>query len=138
MSVQAFMTPNPVVVTMDDSLGKLKEIFDSHQFHHVLVVENNVLMGVVSDRDYLKAISPNVGKDIATRKELATLNKRVHQIMSRRPVTVCGTDSVQVAVDKFREHNVSCLPVLSGQERVIGILTWRNLLKAMRVKKIHG
>ena len=138
MSVKAFMTPDPVLVGMDDTLEKLREIFDLHQFHHVLVVEDNQLVGVVSDRDYLKAISPNVGKGVATEKELATLNKRVHQIMSHHPVSVRAADSIQAAVDMFRNNDVSCLPVLNDDGRVVGILSWRNLLKGMRVKKVTG
>jgi acetoin utilization protein AcuB len=132
------MTPDPVLVSMDDTLAKLHDIFDTHQFHHLLVVENKRLVGVVSDRDYLKAISPNIDKDIATRKELATLNKRVHQIMNHHPVTVNAADSIQVAVEKFRDNNVSCLPVLDDNDRVVGILSWRNLLRGMRVKKGSG
>lgn len=133
MSIKQFMTPNPVTVAMDDSLDRLREIFEEYHFHHLLVVEDRRLMGVISDRDYLKAISPNVGKDIATEKELATLNKRVHQIMTHNPVVVYEKDSIQIAINKFREHSISCLPVLNDQEGVVGILSWRNLLSAMRV-----
>lgn len=133
MSIKRFMTPDPVVVGMDDSLARLRDIFERHQFHHVLVVEGHKLVGVVSDRDYLKAISPNIGKEIATEKELATLNKRVHQIMTHKPIVVYANDSIQKAINGFREHNISCLPVLDASERVVGILSWRNLLSAMRV-----
>ena len=90
------------------------------------------------DRDYLKAISPNVGKSFATQKEMASLNKRVHQIMSHKPVTVYEKDSIGIALEKFREYNVSCLPVLNHEEQVVGVLTWRNLLHGMRVKKVSG
>lgn len=90
------------------------------------------------DRDYLKAISPNVGKSFATQKEMASLNKRVHQIMSHKPVTVYEKDSIAIALEKFREYNVSCLPVLNHEEQVVGVLTWRNLLHGMRVKKVSG
>ena len=129
------MTVDPVTITLDDRLAKVREIFESHQFHHLLVTDNKKLVGIISDRDYLKAISPNVGKDFATQKEMATLNKRVHQIMAHKLVTVRETDSLQVAIDKFRDCNVSCLPVIDDNEHVAGIFSWRNLLDAMRVKK---
>ena len=78
------------------------------------------------------------GKDVATQKEMATLNKRVHQIMSHKPVIVYEKDSIAIALEKFREYNVSCLPVLNHSEQVVGVLTWRNLLHGMRVKKLSG
>jgi len=40
------------------------------------VIESGKLIGVVSDRDLLKAISPNIGTMSETYRDEATLNKR--------------------------------------------------------------
>jgi acetoin utilization protein AcuB len=58
MSIKNVMTGKVVTVKMDDPLSAVKEIFEAQRFHHVLVVENGKLFGVVSDRDLLKALSP--------------------------------------------------------------------------------
>ena len=85
MIVQDIMSRRVVTVELDDKISAVKEIFDNLKFHHVLVVEDGVLLGVVSDRDLLKALSPNIGTSTESYKDTATLNKRVHQIMSREP-----------------------------------------------------
>ncbi|MFT6732441.1 MAG: acetoin utilization protein AcuB [Polaribacter sp.] len=54
------MSVKIVTVKMDDPLKKVKQIFDKTHFHHLLVVDGNKLHGVISDRDLLEAISPNV------------------------------------------------------------------------------
>jgi acetoin utilization protein AcuB len=82
------MSKRVVMVELDDQLSTVKEIFDRLHFHHVLVVEEGRLLGVVSDRDLWKALSPNLGTSKESYSDLATLKKRVHQIMSRDPITL--------------------------------------------------
>ncbi len=90
MSIEKIMSKTVVTVEMDDSLKVVKDIFDNTNFHHLLVVESGKLFGVISDRDLLKSLSPDIGTVAETSKDTATLNKRAHQIMTRKPVTLCS------------------------------------------------
>ena len=137
MSISKFMTQDPVTIGLDDNLEKVKAIFETRKFHHLLVVDNDKLLGIISDRDYLKAISPNVDRISASEKDLATLNKRTHQIMTPNPKIVRANDPLEKAVDLFRSERVSCLPVLDENDLIIGILTLRNILDAIHVKRRH-
>ena len=78
MKVETIMSQNSVTVEMDETLERVREIFKQHRFHHLLVVSGPRLMGVISDRDLLKAISPYVGTFSETSHDLATLQKRAH------------------------------------------------------------
>ncbi|MEA5097434.1 MAG: CBS domain-containing protein [Burkholderiaceae bacterium] len=118
-----------MTVEMDDKLSVVKDIFDSSKFHHLLVTEHGKLFGVISDRDLLKAISPNIGTMTETYKDAATLNKRVHQIMSRKPVTLPPNATVRDAVDLFNKHTISCIPVVDQEFRPVGIVSWRDVLR---------
>ncbi|HQW91146.1 MAG TPA: CBS domain-containing protein, partial [Nitrospira sp.] len=82
-TVRAIMSTRAVTVTMDDSLARARELFNEHHFHHLLVVQGPTLLGIISDRDLLKAVSPHIGTLSETDRDRATLNKRAHQIMSR-------------------------------------------------------
>ncbi len=84
MSVEKIMSKTAVTVEMDDSLRTVKEIFDKTRFHHLLVVESGKLIGVISNRDLLKVLSPNIGTVHETARDAACLNKRVHQIRIQR------------------------------------------------------
>lgn len=136
MNIKSIMTGNPVTVEMDDRLSQVKEIFEKLHFHHVLVVDDGKLIGVVSDRDLLKALSPRLGTASESEKDTATLNKRVHQIMSRKPVTLDSDATLMDAVCTFKAHRISCIPVVDAQARPVGILSWRDLLAAM-AEKLH-
>lgn len=131
MSIRNIMATEIVTVELDDTLAAVKEIFDNTGFHHLLVAANGKLAGVVSDRDLLKALSPNIGTLIETEKDVATLNKRVHQIMSRELVTLPPDASIYDAVHVFNVHTVSCIPVVDEARRPVGIVSWRDIFKAI-------
>ena len=130
MDVRQIMSTKIVTVTLDDKLTRVKELFDRHEFHHLLVIDQQQLWGVVSDRDLLKALSPNLGTVAETAKDVATLNKRVHQIMTRKPIVLREDATVDEAIRLFNQHRISCLPVVDRENRPLGIVTWRDLLKA--------
>ncbi|RMH07188.1 MAG: CBS domain-containing protein [Nitrospirae bacterium] len=129
-TVDAIMTRQVVTVGMDDTLNTVNAIFHAVKFHHLLVVnEENLLVGVVSDRDVLKAISPYVGTLSETIRDQATLAKRVHQIMSRRLIVVGKDTPIHKAAQLLLDHQVSCLPVTTPELAIEGILTWKDLVK---------
>jgi len=131
MVMRDIMTAPVVTVEIDDKLEVVKEIFDTMNFHHLLVVdEHKKLGGIVSDRDLLRALSPYVGSAAETARDLATLNKRVHQIMSRHPITLRPHSSVAEAVNLLLAHRISCIPIVDDEFKPVGIVSWRDLLKS--------
>ncbi|MCC2616052.1 CBS domain-containing protein [Aestuariibacter halophilus] len=131
MLLSHIMTTRLVTVTMDDRLTVVKEIFDKASIHHVLVVDGEVLTGVISDRDLLKAISYNVTSKQATAKDLATLNKRAHHIMTRNVITLTANATIFDAVSTFNRHTISCIPIIDRHCHPIGIVSWRDIMKAL-------
>jgi len=125
------MSQSIVTVQMDDSLGLVKEIFDNTRFHHLLVVESDKLFGILSDRDLLKSLSPNIGTAAETERDAATLNKKAHQIMTRKPVSLKQNASVYDAVNIFNHHNISCIPVVDDKNKPVGIISWRDILRTL-------
>jgi acetoin utilization protein AcuB len=132
LSLAGVMTTRLVTVEIDDPLEVVKEIFDSVKFHHLLVVDSGKkLCGVISDRDLLRALSPYIGTASENARDTATLKKRVHQIMTRQPVTLPPEATVADAVKIFLEHRVSCVPVVGPGFKAVGIVSWRDVLKSL-------
>lgn len=140
MSIPSVMTHRVVTVHMDDSLEIVREIFEASGFHHLLVVEDDKLVGVVSDRDYLKAISPFIDSITERIRDRATLERKVHQIMTREVITLNASDTMVRAIELFNKHKISCLPVIDEQEKPIGIVSWRDIFRyfAASVEKRRG
>lgn len=133
MSIENIMSKNVVTVKMDDSLKLIKNIFDNTRFHHLLVIEEDILMGVISDRDLLKTISPNIGTAAETQRDTETLNKRAHQIMTRNPVCLGLDAGINEAIKIFNSHNISCIPVINSFNQPVGIISWRDILRSLEI-----
>jgi acetoin utilization protein AcuB len=132
MALGKIMTARIVTVEMDDRLEVVKEIFDTMHFHHLLVLdEHKKLSGVLSDRDLLRALSPYVGSAAETARDLATLNKRVHQIMTRHPITLRPESGIAEAVNLLLTNRISCIPIVDAEFKPVGIVSWRDLLRAL-------
>ena len=136
MKIDQLMSINVVSVEMDDSLSVVKDIFDSSCFHHLLVIGGGRLRGVISDRDLLKAISPNIGTIAETARDAADLNKRAHQIMTRKPISLTLDADVYDAIKVFNNHSISCIPVVCDDNKPLGIISWRDILRLFEANKI--
>jgi acetoin utilization protein AcuB len=135
MALGDIMTARVVTVDMDDRLERVKEIFDTKGFHHLLVTDENLkLVGFVSDRDLLRALSPYVGSAAETTRDLATLNKRVHQIMTRHPLTLRPQSGVAEAVNLLLANRISCIPIVDDEFKPVGIVSWRDLLRTLSAR----
>jgi acetoin utilization protein AcuB len=131
MKVDEIMSREPVTVGMDDDLHRVKDLFELYRFHHLLVLLGERLVGVISDRDLLRASSPFIGRASERPQDVATLNRRVHQIMSRSLVVVGPETAVEEAARIMLGKRVSCLPVVAAGGELLGIVTWRDQLRSL-------
>jgi len=132
MTLGDVMTRSVVTVHMDDPLDRIRSIFQESRFHHLLVTDNGKLVGVISDRDLLKNVSPFIGNDMMERRQdTNTLQRRAHQIMTRYPVTATIDTPVEDGVRLLMQQRVSCLPITNSTQHIEGIVSWRDLLRGL-------
>ena len=131
MRVSQIMKPRVATVEMDDSMAMVRELFLAAPFHHLLVMEGEELVGILSDKDLYKALSPYLESPGENQRDRDTLSRRVHQVMSRDLVTVAPECPLEEAASLMLARGISCLPVVSGNT-LEGIVTWRDLLRAAR------
>jgi len=134
MQLKDIMQPKVVTVTADGSLWEVKMLFENTKFHHLLVTDAKKLVGVVSDRDYLKAASPNLNRQATTAADGATLNQRVSSIMSTQLKTLAAENSILDAITLFNQANISCIPIVDHDMNIEGIISWRDIMKLMYEK----
>ena len=116
MNVASIMTRNVVTVGIDYTIQIIRDILKNFEFHHILVLENQKLIGVISDRDLIDS-------------DTIPIDKTAHEIMSRNLITVDVETIIEKASDLLLENNISCLPVISPQGSVEGIVSWKDILK---------
>ncbi len=129
MVVESIMTREVITIGMDETLGEVYKIFDKHKFHHLLVIEDEGLVGIISDRDVFRETSPFLFTFSGNKRDLETLKKKTHQIMTRNMITVGKDTGIEEAASILMKNNVSCLPVVSPKGKIEGILTWKDILR---------
>jgi len=134
MSVEKIMSSNLITLELDDDLNKAKDIFESKSIHHILVLDNNELVGIVTDRDLYKHLSPAIGTSKETYSDTMLLQKKIHLIMSRNLITASADISLNEAVLLFHDNHISCLPVVNDDGQPVGIISWRDILKILAFK----
>ena len=131
MRVQEIMTRNVIHIRMDDTLERIRELFKKFKVHHLPVMEEKQLVGIISDRDLAYTLSPFLNTPESQSRDVALLQKKAHQIMTRDVITVSRKTSIEDACRIMLENDISCLPVVTPEGEVDGIITWRDLFRAL-------
>ena len=128
-TVADYMNRDVITVAPDEYLLVLSDLFRTHRVHHLLVVDDGALVGVISDRDVLKAMSPFLGTTAEQHRDVRTLEVRAREIMTRKPITITKQASTKKAAALLLTHDISCLPVVSEDGVLEGIITSRDVLR---------
>ncbi len=129
MRVQNIMSAPAIAVTLDDTIGTVKDLYSSHNIHHMLVVEDAKLVGVLCEAELMRVVSPYIDSHVYSSRDLATLKQRVHQVVTRQPKRLLATASVLQAIKLFNIYSVCCIPVVDENNVPVGILTRGNLIQ---------
>lgn len=123
------MTTHVVTIDLDTTLRRVEADFDKHPFHHMVVTEHGKPVGIISDRDILEARSPYIGTMSEQTRDTATMQRKVHQIMSRSLISATPATTAADASMLLVKHSIGALPVLDDRGHLVGIVSWRDLLK---------
>ena len=131
MKVSQLMTRKLVTVAPDDSAEAAVQSLRRRGIRHLLVMEGDRLVGIVSDRDIKRAMDPgtpkkkllNIGGLFFLLKPLL-----VREIMTPDPMTIGPNLSAQEAASIMVANRFGALPVELGG-KTLGIITETDLLR---------
>ena len=138
------MTREIKCLTLDDKLGDALRLFKESRVRHALVVEDveppkgedaplrRILIGVVSQRDVARILSPGAGTLVQADSDDAVLKQPLGQLVTRNPVTIEPGTAFLPVVKLLVDHKIDCLPVTVGPEKEkepVGILTSHDVIK---------
>ena len=129
MVVSDIMRTVLVTVTMDHTIDQAREIMKMKHIRHLLVMDGSKLVGIVTDRDVRFHLSPRVDTPIESKSDRASLESKLHQVMTRELITVSADTPVAEAASLILEHKIGCLPVLDRDGFTIGIVTDADFLR---------
>jgi CBS domain-containing protein len=116
------MRPDFIEVAPEDTLGEVAERMTAVNVGAVAVKDSGRLIGILTERDLLKAMAARVHSSEA----------RVRQWMTPDPVTVEAHTDVEEAARIMIDSGFRHLPVLDDDGRVVGIVSLRRVVSAAK------
>lgn len=130
MRLKEFMTTRILTVSSQDTAESAYQIMQDNRIHHLLVMDGNRIVGVISDRD--------LGRD-KIRQYAFTGGLLVEDFMEEDVVVANPDMTVKEAANLMRGRKINCLPVLDGG-KLMGIITTTDLLDLLGqgIERITG
>ena len=123
------MTHDPIIVTPESKILGALAMMRAHDFRHLMVVAENMLVGVLSNRDYrrvLERLNPGgVAPDLR--------NIPIAEIMTpaARVITASLDTPLLNVAQLMVLRKVGCIPVLDDTHRLVGLLTHKDVLRVL-------
>lgn len=121
------MTEDVLSIDVEDSAGTVLRLFAGYPIHHLPVVSGQKVVGVVSSADVMKlhAFLPKTG---VPADEYLNQHISVDALMSKPAITVQPHQSVVDAAALMAKHGFHALPVVDGQDRLLGMVTTTDIM----------
>ena len=115
------VSPNFIVVAPEDTLGEVAERMTQQNTGAVVVKDFGRLIGILTERDMLRAMAARVH----------TSDARVRQWMTADPVTASPEMDLEEAAQVMLDNGFRHLPVVSGST-ILGVVSLRRVLGGRR------
>jgi len=116
-NVREIMTPNPITLQASSTIGEAAEAMREHNVGDVLVLKDDGICGIVTDRDI-------VVRGVAAHKNPAAV--KLGDICSKELVTATVDDKVDTVIQRMRDKALRRVPVTEGGKPV-GIISLGDL-----------
>ena len=127
--VEEIMSTNLITLTQTDTLLKVKDVFDKNRIHHIPIVENDSLVGIVSKSDFLffqRGFSSDQDRYRLYRLKTYT----VGQIMTKGVAKLDVKDKIDVALELFKENLFHAIPITRDND-LVGIVTTYDVISTL-------
>lgn len=121
MTASDVMTPDPETLTPEATLSDVWELMRERRIRHVPVIEDGVLVGMLSDRDVLFAAAEG------------RVDRRgsVVRVMTSDVLAVEPDTELSEVIAIMLEGQVGAVPVVrAGTREVVGIVSYVDVLRA--------
>jgi CBS domain-containing protein len=149
MLVKDVMSKNVITISPQDSIIQALEKMAENNISGLIVVENEKVVGVISESDILRVFKSSVpeikASASATLSILLLLEKemelfgemkkvgklKVKDLMSKKVFSVKPEDTILEAARIMSKKDVRRLPVIDENGKLVGVISRTDILKAL-------
>jgi len=131
LTVEDVMTRRPTVVLESAPLRAAAATMRELDVRHLPVITaEHELAGMLSDRDLGGLPPQGIDPEELTPAQRHALEVKVASVMSTDVKSVTAEQPLLEAIELLIEHRIGAIPVLSQEGRVVGILSYVDVLRA--------
>ncbi|MES9846724.1 MAG: CBS domain-containing protein [Candidatus Sedimenticola sp. 6PFRAG5] len=148
MRVRDVMHPGVYTAKESDPIRSVAETLSRKRISGLPVVdEDNYLVGVISEKDILKALLPGYTQYLENpvqaldfqameRSYGGVLQKSVSELMSHTVFSVCIDEPVMKAAAQMDLHSIRRIPVVDGERKLAGIVSLSDIHQAIFTREL--
>ncbi len=122
MTIANVMTKSVISIDASMTVNEAAKMMEDAKVGAIIVMENNVPVGIVTERDLAVKVVAHAYQITAS----------VKQIMSSPLFSINSDESVRTAADLMHERGIRKLPVIDD-ENVVGIITAMDIVNLLAV-----
>lgn len=131
MLVKNWMSKKVITIDIDASMQEAIELLKENNILMLPVMEKSKLVGIITDRDLKRASASDANSlEIHELKYLLSEIK-VNEMMTKDPVTVPFDYTLEETAEVLLSHKISGAPVVDHEKNVIGVITEKDLFRAL-------
>ena len=130
MFVSESMTRKVITVDQEATIFDAQELLAKNKIRHLPIVDQDRrLIGIITDRDIRSALPyKSFMEDSDIKKKISEF--RVKDFMTKDPISISPTYTIQDALLLIQNSKVGALPVVDDNAKLKGILSVRDLLRS--------
>lgn len=126
--VSTIMTQELITVGPYESLRKIEEIFEKEKIHHIPVVQDDSIIGMISKSDYLFFIRGFTSdRDDKRMNGLRMRAFKTIDIMTTGLATMEHDEKINIALEVFKENLFHAIPIVK-EGKLVGIVTTFDII----------
>lgn len=117
-----------VTISESDTLSTVEDIMTLGRVRHMPVVRGGRLVGVVSERDLLRASLSSLTEFGLEARRAFLHAVEIARVVSTPPIVIGSDATVEEATRVMADRKIGCLPVVDEDE-LIGLITETDVLR---------
>lgn len=130
MDVNSYMSKDLVTIGPKTKILEALDLMKEHDIHRLPVVEGDRLIGLITE-GVIERNTPSTMTSLDMHEVNYLLNKtNVQDIMEKRVITIHKEALLEEAAVMMRQKNIGVLPVVEGKDKLVGIITEKDIFDA--------
>lgn len=128
-TVDHYMTRKVKAVSRDITMDELNNLFASDDFNAYPVIDQMQVVGLVTKFDFLKCFALTLSSMVPRYDEL--MKRTVSDVMVHEFIYVNTTTKLVRVLQLMVEHRLRSVPVMAAGQRLVGIISREDVMRAL-------